>query len=185
MNAAVFVVMKTCEMAFGSAAIVDPGLNPNQPSQRTKQPMTRRGHAVAGNRRDLAVRPELAEARAEHEDAGQRRPAADAVHDGRSGEIPETGGRQPAAAPDPVAGDRVDECHEQEREHDEREVLDPLRHGAGDDRRRRAGEDELEEELGVERNAGPGDRLVGARVGVASRRAVVRAAEGRTALPSR
>ena len=40
MNAAVFVVMKTCAIAFGSEAIVDPGLNPNQPSHSTKQPMT-------------------------------------------------------------------------------------------------------------------------------------------------
>ena len=40
MNAAVFVVMKMCEIAFGSAAIVEPGLNPNQPSHSTKQPMT-------------------------------------------------------------------------------------------------------------------------------------------------
>src|SRR5262245_50076866 len=39
-NAAVFVVMKMCAIAFGSAAIVEPGLNPNQPSHRTKQPMT-------------------------------------------------------------------------------------------------------------------------------------------------
>src|SRR5262245_38377716 len=40
MNAAVFVVMKMCDIAPGSAAIVEPGLNPNHPSQSTKVPMT-------------------------------------------------------------------------------------------------------------------------------------------------
>ena len=40
MNAAVFVVMKMCAIAFASTAIVEPGLNPNQPSHSTKQPMT-------------------------------------------------------------------------------------------------------------------------------------------------
>ena len=53
---------------------------------------------------------------------------------------------------------------------------------AGHDRRRGAGEHELEEELRVQRDAGPGDRLVGARVGVAGRRAVVGAAEHEQAL---
>ena len=37
--AAVFVVTATCEITFGITAIVLPGLNPNQPNQRTKQPM--------------------------------------------------------------------------------------------------------------------------------------------------
>src|SRR5688572_28228951 len=39
MNAAELVVMKMCAMAFGSAAIVEPGLNPNQPSHNTRHPM--------------------------------------------------------------------------------------------------------------------------------------------------
>ena len=134
MNAAVLVVMKTCEMAFGSAAIVDPGLNPNQPSQSTKQPMTPDVMLWPGIGVDLAVRAVLAEAGSEDDDAGERRPAADAVHDGRAGEVPEAGGRQPAAAPDPVAGDRIDEGDQEEREHDEREVLDAF----GDRRRRRS-----------------------------------------------
>ncbi len=37
---AVFVVMKMCEIALASTAIVEPGLNPNQPSHSTKQPIT-------------------------------------------------------------------------------------------------------------------------------------------------
>ena len=37
---AVLVVMKMCEIALASTAIVEPGLNPNQPSHSTKQPMT-------------------------------------------------------------------------------------------------------------------------------------------------
>src|SRR5918995_1282665 len=39
MNAAVLVVMKMCAIALGSAAIVDPGLTPNQPSHSTRHPM--------------------------------------------------------------------------------------------------------------------------------------------------
>ncbi len=162
MNAAVLVVMNMCEIALGSAAIVDPGLNPNQPSQSTKQPMTPDVMLWPGIGCDLPAGAVLPEARPEHDDAGERRPAADAVHDGRSGEVPEAGRREPAAAPDPVAGDRIDERDEEEREHDEREVLDALGHRAGHDRGGRAGEHELEEELRVERDAGPRDRLVGA-----------------------
>src|SRR5687768_17399962 len=39
MNAAVLVVIKMCAIALGSAAIVDPGLKPNQPSHSTRHPM--------------------------------------------------------------------------------------------------------------------------------------------------
>ena len=184
MKAAVFVVMKMCEIAPGSAAIVDPGLKPNQPSHSTKQPMTPEVMLWAGIGCDLAVRRVLAEARPEHQDAGQRRPAADAVHDGRSGEIPEAGRRQPAAAPDPVAGDRIDERDQQKREDDEREVLDPFGHRAGHDRRGRSGKDELEEELREERNAGPRDRLVGASVGVTGGGTVVGTADQKQAFPA-
>ena len=110
----------------------------------------------------LAVGPVTClQARSEDQDAGESGPAADAVHDGRAGEVPETGRRQPAAAPDPVAGDRVDEGDQEERKHDEREVhlmrsaTDPDDDGCG-----RAGEDELEEELCEERDAGPRDGAV-------------------------
>ncbi len=37
--AAVLVVTATWAMATGSAAMVDPGLNPNQPNQSTRAPM--------------------------------------------------------------------------------------------------------------------------------------------------
>src|SRR3989338_6356715 len=40
--AAVLVVMQICDIAFGSAAIVEPGLNPNQPSHRTNVPIVAR-----------------------------------------------------------------------------------------------------------------------------------------------
>jgi hypothetical protein len=37
---AVLVVIKICEIATGSAAIVEPGLKPNQPSHRINAPIT-------------------------------------------------------------------------------------------------------------------------------------------------
>ncbi len=54
--AAMLVVMATWAMEAPSAAIVEPGLNPNQPNQRTKHADGGRGHVVAGDGVDLAVR---------------------------------------------------------------------------------------------------------------------------------
>ncbi len=48
--AAVLVVMAIRAMAFQSAAMVLPGLNPNQPNHRTKRADRRRGHVVARDR---------------------------------------------------------------------------------------------------------------------------------------
>jgi hypothetical protein len=70
--------------------------------------------AVAGNRVHFAFRPVLAEARADHDGAAERDPPADGVHHGGAGEVEHAAvtedvpGRQRAAAPDPVPGDRVD-----------------------------------------------------------------------------
>ncbi len=54
--------------------------------------------------------------------------------------------REPAAAPDPHAVDRVDDNGHEHAHRDERGELPALSHGAGDDRRGRVHEHELEEE---------------------------------------
>ncbi len=66
-------------------------------------------HVVARNARRLAPRRIAAEARAQHQDPGERRPAAHAVHDRGAREILHARARQEAAAPDPVARDRVED----------------------------------------------------------------------------
>jgi len=42
MMPAVLVVIRICDMAPGSAAMVEPGLKPNQPSHKTNAPMVAR-----------------------------------------------------------------------------------------------------------------------------------------------
>ena len=61
-----------------------------------------------------------ADARAQHDDPGQRRPPAQTVDDGgpEKSFIPAL--REKAAAPDPVSRDRVDDRGENQREHQER-----------------------------------------------------------------
>lgn len=143
-----------------------------------------RGQAqiVAGDGVDRAVLAILAEPRPQDDRPRQRGPPADRVDDGRAREVPHPQLRQPPAAPDPMAGHRIDEPDHQEGEEDEREVLHPLRDRPGDDRRRRPGEDELEEELRQQGHARPADRAVGPLVGVTRGRGVVGAAEHPEAL---
>ena len=57
--AAVLVVNTMLQIAVGSTAIVLPGLKPNQPSQRIKQPIVAAVIVVAGDGVDLAVGPYL------------------------------------------------------------------------------------------------------------------------------
>ena len=120
MKAAVLVVMKMCEIALGSAAIVEPGLNPNQPSHSTKQPMTADVMLWPGIAFTLPSGPYLP-----RRGPSTRMPASAAqpptlcttVEPAKS---QKPAAREPAAAPDPVAGDRIDEGDQQEREDDER-----------------------------------------------------------------
>ena len=121
------------------------------------------GHrdVVAGQRTRLAVLAELADARTEHDGAGQRGDAADGVHDARAGEVDvavapahrvaQLG--QPAAAPGPGAEQRVvDGPAEQAPDH-EALPLPPLGHGAGRD-----GGHGVHERHHVEEEAGGGAR---------------------------
>ena len=77
---------------------------------------------VAGDGVRLAVRVVLADARAEGDRAGEGDPAADGVHDGRSGEVVEAEPLEPAggalareAAPHPVAAYGVDDRRDEDR----------------------------------------------------------------------
>ena len=78
------------EIAPGSAAIVLPGLNPNQPSQRTKQPMVASDRLCPGIALTLAVGSIFSNTRAENHHAGQGRPTADGMHLRTAGKIEET-----------------------------------------------------------------------------------------------
>src|SRR4029453_6433220 len=100
--------------------------------------------AVRRNRVHLAVRAVLAQSWSQNEDARQRGPSANAGDDGRTGEVPEAGGREPSSAPDPMTGDRIYERHQQEREDNEGDVLDSFRDRSRNDRRCRPGEHKLE-----------------------------------------
>ena len=72
-------------------------------------------------------------------------------------EVMEPKPAQPAAAPDPVAGDRVDESGDAEGVEAVGDELGPLRHGPGDDGGRRGAEDRLENEVGKQGHPGGQD----------------------------
>ena len=139
------------------AASVDAALKPNQPNNRMKQPSIAIGMWWPGKRVRRAVLVELAEARAEHQRAGQRRDTAHGVHDAGAGEVhvaePEVHAvaelAQPAATPRPGAEQRVVDGAAEQAPTDERLPLPPLGHGAGRDRGGGVHEgDHVEEEAG-------------------------------------
>ena len=81
------------------------------------------------------------------------------MHHGVTGEILEADLRKPAAAPDPVSDDRIDQQCQDKGKNYEGHIFDSLRHGTGYDRRRCSAEYKLEEELAPERNR-TGQRIV-------------------------
>lgn len=103
-------------------------------------------HVVAHDGHHLAV-DVLADARSEQDHAGERGPAADAVHEGGAGEIVEVQGVQPAAAPAPRADDRVHDRHVDGSEDQVAAQLHAFGDRAGHDRGGRRGEHPLEEEV--------------------------------------
>ena len=123
----------------------------------------------AGHRMDGAVRRIFAFPRAEHDRAGEGRPAADRMHDRRTGEVAEAHFRQPAAAPSPGRRDRIDEAGQRDREDQEGPDLHAFGDRARHDRRRRGDEHHLEVPVRHHRIAAVGhrgDHLVGGVVGV-------------------
>ena len=156
--AAMLVLRAISAIAPGSAAIVEPGLNPNQPSQRMNVPMVARPMLWPGIGRIDPSGRYLPSRGPSIQTPARARPAADRVHHRRAGEVGEAASGEPAAAPRPVPADRVDEPDQDHREHHEGRELDPLGDRAADDGRRRSREHQLEEELGVERDARPVER---------------------------
>ena len=100
-------------MRVSVPASVEPGLKPNHPKARMNVPSTAIGMLWPGMGWALPSGLVLADARAEHLGADERRHAAHHVHHGAAREVdvpvpeaevvPELG--QPAAAPDPVGVD--------------------------------------------------------------------------------
>ena len=105
-----------------SAVVVEPGLNPNQPSHRMNTPRAASGMLWPGIGLHFAVLAVFADARAQYHGAGQGHPAADGVDDGRAGEVDEAQFFQPAAAliqaaPGPAAENGVDERADKDAVH--------------------------------------------------------------------
>lgn len=108
---------------------------------------------VTGDRIDAAILVVLANSWSKQRCTDQSADAADHVYTGGSGEVMEAKLGEPAAAPDPVSGDRID----QERDHNGIDAVGgefrTFSHRAGDDRRRGRTEDGLEEEVDQRRIA--------------------------------
>ena len=165
--AATLVLSAIRAMLRSVPATVLPALKPNHPNQRMKTPQRRERQAVAGDGacgQPGAVLHVLADAGADDHGADQAQPAAGGMDDGGAGEVGEAGADvvQPAAAPGPVADDRIDQRgHEHAVDHVGGKA-GPFGHGAGDDRRRGCGEHRLEQPEGeVGSIAGPGRGEVG------------------------
>ena len=108
-EAARFVVTAMRAMAPASAAMVLPGLNPNHPSHKMNPPSVTSGMLWPGIG---CMRP----SDVYFPSRGPRtmipaspRPASNRVDHGRTGEIEKTHSSQPAATPNPVALDRIDD----------------------------------------------------------------------------
>ena len=79
-----------------------------QPAEPEDEDAKGNGEDVGGRRRPYAaVASELAEARANDDETGERCPAAGAVDDGGAGKVDEAEIAQPAAAPGPGTNERV------------------------------------------------------------------------------
>ena len=107
----------------------------------------RERQAVARDGVDGAVLVVLADARAEHVGADERADAADHVDSRGTGEIMEAHLAEPAAAPDPMTRDRVDDHADEDAVNAVSGELRALCHRAGDDCRRRRAEHRLENHI--------------------------------------
>ncbi len=135
------------------------------PEPQDKHPQRRQGKAVPRNAARRAVVRVLAHAGSHDQRPGQRRPAANAVHDCRSGKVDEAERLQPAAsveqaAPRPRSKHRIDEPRDGDGKDQVAAKLDALGDRAGDNGGRRGRKNRLEEVKGVD----PSLRLI-ARAG--------------------
>ena len=108
----------------------------------------------------LAVLTILADAGAQHLGTDQGADAAYHVDTGRSGEVMEAQLTEPAAAPDPVAGNGVDQKGDSGGVDAVGAELGALRHSAGDDGGGGGAEDGLENGVGPQGDAGGKDAAV-------------------------
>ena len=142
------------------APSVEPGLNPNQPKARMKQPSKDDQQVVARHRKRLAVAHELPDSRSDDHRHRQSGDASDRVDDARTGEVriavsqAEVGAevREPATAPRPVGIKRIREGAHHKRRHDERRVLPAFGRRAGHDGERGIHEHHLEQEQNHDEN---------------------------------
>jgi hypothetical protein len=100
-------------------------------------------HAVPADRIGRAILIESSETWTEHPSSDEGRDAAHRVDDRGAGEVVKTEARQPAATPDPVADDGVDESRDEEGVGQVRNEFGALGHGTGNDRRHRPRENSL------------------------------------------
>ena len=124
---AIIVFAATMPMRPSAPASELPALNPNQPKARMKVPSLHHRDVVRQDRVDLAVLAVLADARPDQARGDERERAALQVDDAGAGvvdravsepqPVPEL--REPAAAPDPAAEDRVDERADEDAEDEE------------------------------------------------------------------
>ena len=112
------------------------------------------GDVVADDRVARSVAVELADARTDDHRHSQCRHSTDRMDNARSGKVaialsePHVGAqlREPAAAPGPVAIQRIGKCAHQHRGNRKREKLPPFRGSAGHDGQGRIHEHHLEQE---------------------------------------
>ena len=132
----------------GGAVEADPPEHQDDHAEDGQREIVRQDHPRA------TVLGELADPGAEHDRSGERGEAADHVHHAGAGEVDgavaeadvAAESAEPAAAPDPVAEDGVDDRSDEECVDDEGRELPALGHRAGRDGRRGVHEDHLEEE---------------------------------------
>ena len=133
-----------------SGAAVEP--EPGEPEDKYAQCCQRQ--AVSGNGIDGTVFIVFANTGSQQPGADTGAHAAYHVHGGGTCEIVEAYLGQPAAAPDPVAGNGVDEQTDQNAVYAVGRKLGPFRHGTGHDGGCRGAENGLEDEEGHGRIAG-------------------------------
>ena len=147
----------------GAAVETEPAEPQDEDAQRTQ------GEVMAQDGTGRAVLFVLADAGAQDGRADAGADAADHVDRSGTGKVMEAQLAQPAAAPDPVAGDGIDEGGDAERVDAVGDKFGPLRHGAGDDGGRGGTENRLEDKVGEERDpCGEDGRIVALNHGVQS-----------------
>src|SRR5215208_1001523 len=143
-------VREEADAVAGDDAERRAGVEPEPAEPEDDRPQHGVGDVVAGDRVPAAAL-KLADPRAQEQRARQCGKRALVVDHGRAGEVLHPEPEEPAAAPDPVRGDGVDQG-ERGSEDEVDPELRTLGHRAPDDRQRDAGEDDLEQVAGRARD---------------------------------